>query len=84
MAEQLGKGLLAGDQLVVAQIVALQLDQIERHQRCTSRPMAPASQGFKVGYPVRPADYDLAVDQEGCRPPGAWRLNDERKPTAQS
>jgi hypothetical protein len=61
--EQLLEPPLALDQRLVAQIVAVKLDQVEREQhRLMTPPFAP--QRVEVRQPVVTGDHRLAVEQE--------------------
>jgi hypothetical protein len=73
------KPVLAIDQFVIPQIVALPLDQVERDQRHLMIVTAGA-QRVEIGKAVIAANHRLAIDQERSRPDRAGGLHDGRKP----
>jgi hypothetical protein len=70
--------LLAIDQFLISQIVALQFDQVE----CDLRHLmivAAAPQRVEIGNAIVATNDDLAIDQERWRPQAASSLHDGRK-----
>jgi hypothetical protein len=65
LAEQLGEDALARKQRQVAQVVAVQLNQVEGEQHSFMSPALDA-QRAEVRRPVLAGDHRLAVDQERC------------------
>jgi len=63
LAEQSGEPPLALDQLQLAQVVAVMLDQIEGEQHCLMA-SASAPQRMEVRRPVVAGDHRLAIDAD--------------------
>jgi hypothetical protein len=67
------------EQFLIAQIVALHLDQVERDQFHVMI-AATAPQSLEIGQPVIPANNGFTIDQERLRPDRAGCLHDGGKP----